>query len=137
WASMWTARAAIYRHAKGFDHAEVGICVVIQRMVDADVSGVVFTANPITTATDEMVINASFGLGEAIVQGIVTPDEYTVKTGTLQVVACNLGTKALRTVRNPDTGIGTVTAPVPEGQRGTAALTDDQIRTLAEMARTI
>src|SRR5205085_10516287 len=131
WASMWTARAAIYRHAKGFDHAEVGICVVIQRMVDADVSGVVFTANPITTATDEMVINASFGLGESIVQGIVTPDEYTVKTATLKVVNRTIGSTALKTVRDPAARAGTVTQDVPAAMRATPALTDDQPTTLA------
>jgi rifampicin phosphotransferase len=137
WASMWTARAAIYRHTKGFDHGSVGISVVVQVMVDADVSGVVFTGNPLTTATDEMVINASFGLGESIVQGIVTPDEYTVKHGTLTVVARTLGSKAVRTVRDPQTGTGTVTDTVPDGLRNTFALTDGQIRDLALLARNV
>jgi pyruvate,water dikinase len=86
WASMWTARATLYRHSKGLDHAAVAISVVVQQMVDSEISGVVFTGNPLTTATDEMVINASFGLGEAIVQGLVTPDEYTVKTATMKVI---------------------------------------------------
>ncbi|HEV7534070.1 MAG TPA: PEP/pyruvate-binding domain-containing protein, partial [Acidimicrobiia bacterium] len=66
WASMYTARATAYRHNKGFDHAESRIAVVVQQMVESEVSGVMFTGNPMTTATDEIVVNASWGLGEAI-----------------------------------------------------------------------
>lgn len=137
WASMWTTRAVVYRRAKGFDHGAVGISVVVQPMVDAEVSGVVFTGNPITTATDEMVINASYGLGEAIVQGIVTPDEYTVRSGDLRVIARSVGTKAVRTVRNPQTGTGTITETVPEQLRAGSALSDDQIRELALLGRRV
>lgn len=79
WASMWTARAVSYRQAQGFDHFNTSIAVVVQTMVESEVSGVLFTGNPINTATDEMLINACWGLGEAVVSGIVTPDEYIVK----------------------------------------------------------
>jgi rifampicin phosphotransferase len=137
WASMWTARATAYRHKNGFDHRAVSISVVVQQMVEAEASGVVFTGNPITTATDELVINAGYGLGEAIVQGIVTPDEYTVKTGTLTIAARTRGGKALRTVRNPETGTGTVTEDVPEPLRHAYALNDDQIAELAALARRV
>ena len=71
WASLWTARAAAYRADKGFGSG-VGIAVVVQRMLESEVSGVMFTGNPLNTATDEILINASWGLGEAIVQGIAT-----------------------------------------------------------------
>jgi phosphohistidine swiveling domain-containing protein len=137
WASLWTGRAAVYRHAKGFDHGSVGISVVVQQMVEAEVSGVVFTANPITTATDEMVINASYGLGESIVQGIVTPDEYTLKTATLRVVNRTLGPKAVRTVRDPATGVGTTTEPVPDAMQRTHALDDQQLTELGRLARRV
>ncbi|MDX9786249.1 MAG: PEP/pyruvate-binding domain-containing protein [Desulfobacterales bacterium] len=79
WASMWTARAVSYRKSQGFDHFKTSIAVVVQTMVESEVAGVLFTANPINTATDEMLINASWGLGESVVSGAVTPDEYIVK----------------------------------------------------------
>lgn len=137
WASLWTARATAYRKNNGFDHGTVEICVAVQTMVDSDVSGVVFTGNPITTATDEMVINASYGLGEAIVQGIVTPDEYTVRTGTLDIIGRTIGSKAVQTVRDPQTGTGTVTTDVEDARRAQPALTDSQIIELGGLARRV
>ncbi|MGV8075020.1 MAG: PEP/pyruvate-binding domain-containing protein [Syntrophobacteraceae bacterium] len=79
WASMWTARAVSYRETQGFDHFKMSLAVVVQTMVEAEVAGVMFTGNPANTATDEILINASWGLGEAVVSGKVTPDEYIVK----------------------------------------------------------
>ena len=79
WASLWTARATAYRADHGFDSSAIGIAVVVQKMVESEVSGVMFTGNPLNTATDEILINASWGLGEAVVQGIATPDNYVVK----------------------------------------------------------
>ncbi len=76
WASMWNVRATLYRQVRGFDHDAAGIAVVVQRMVSADAAGVMFTANPLNTATDEIVVNANWGLGESVVSGIVTPDQF-------------------------------------------------------------
>lgn len=76
WASLWTGRAIDYRARNGIDNAEVAIAVVVQRMVPASVAGVLFTANPVTGARDEMIIDASPGLGEAVVAGMVTPEHY-------------------------------------------------------------
>ncbi len=76
WASLWTARAIVYRERKKIDQQLVKIAVVVQRMVPAEVAGVMFTANPITGARDEIVIDANPGLGEAIVSGLVTPDHF-------------------------------------------------------------
>ncbi|MCP5015692.1 MAG: pyruvate, phosphate dikinase, partial [Ketobacter sp.] len=78
WASLWTARAISYRQRMGIDHHAVAMGVVVQKMVPADVSGILFTANPTTGNRDEMVINASYGLGEAIVGGLITPDTYLI-----------------------------------------------------------
>ena len=75
WASMWTARATSYRNALGFDHMQARIAVVVQRMIESEVSGVMFTGNPLTARTDEIVINASWGLGEGDRLGRLTPDE--------------------------------------------------------------
>ncbi|EFR32456.1 pyruvate phosphate dikinase, PEP/pyruvate binding domain protein [Peptoniphilus harei ACS-146-V-Sch2b] len=77
-ASLWTSRAIYYREKQNYDHFDVALSVVIQKMVNSEKSGVMFTANPINNSTDEMMINASYGLGEAVVSGIVTPDEYII-----------------------------------------------------------
>jgi pyruvate,water dikinase len=104
WASLWTARACAYRQQKGFDRAEVRLAVVVQTMISSDVSGVMFTANPLTTSTSEIVVNASWGLGEGVVSGMLTPDMFVVDGGTLQVKDRHLGTKAVRVVRNQGAG---------------------------------
>jgi pyruvate,water dikinase len=93
-ASLWTDRAITYRERQGYDHSEVKLAVVVQRMVDARVAGVMFTANPVTGARDEIVIEASAGLGEALVSGLVTPDRFTVQRRTLRgwhIVERNIG----------------------------------------------
>lgn len=76
WASYWTDRAVKYRHDAGINHLEQGIAVVIQKMVESEISGVMFTADPLT-GKDDIIIEASWGLGESIASGIVTPDHYT------------------------------------------------------------
>ena len=76
WASLWNERAVAYRARLGIDDAQVRIAVVVQRLVDSDVAGVMFTANPVTGGRDEYVVDASPGLGEAVVSGRVTPDHY-------------------------------------------------------------
>ena len=81
WASLWTDRAMTYRHKQGFDHQQVYLAVVIQAMIAPDTSGIAFTANPINGNRQECVINASWGLGEAIVSGLVSPDTYVVTSG--------------------------------------------------------
>ena len=78
WASLWTAQAISYRHRNGIAQDSVAMTVVVQRMVPAEVSGILFTANPATGERGEMIINASFGLGEAVVSGKVTPDTYII-----------------------------------------------------------
>lgn len=78
WASLWTDRAIAYRRKRGIDPAGVRIAVVVQAMVDADAAGVMLTANPVTGARDETVVDSSSGLGEAVVSGMVTPDHYVL-----------------------------------------------------------
>jgi pyruvate,water dikinase len=156
WASLWTARATGYRHKHGLDDlATVRMAVAVQVMIDAEASGVMFTANPITTATDELVINSSWGLGEAVVQGLVTPDEYVVKahrppavgfdrrltpadaTITLKVKHATVGSKEQRMMRDPQTGHGTVTEPVPESEQTQPTLSEDQVVELAALGRRV
>jgi rifampicin phosphotransferase len=133
WASMWTARATSYRQTQGIDHFDVDVAVVIQQMVNSDVSGVVFTANPLTTATDETFINASWGLGEAIVAALVTPDSYIVQHHKLRVREKTLGSKKVKTVRNPETGIGTVEIDVAQSEQDRFCLSDSQASELTDL----
>jgi pyruvate,water dikinase len=136
WSSLWTARAMSYRHAQKLDHWASPIAVVVQVMVRSELSGVLYTGHPVTTATDEYVINASYGLGEAIVSSAVDPDTYVVKAGDLRIKERTLGAKEIRIVRNPD-GPGTVTQDVPEADRSRQALTDDQIKELGRLGRRV
>ena len=85
WASLWTAQAMSYRHQNGIDQGIVAMAVVVQVMVPSEVSGILFTANPATGERSELIINASFGLGEAVVGGQVTPDTYIVNRGDLSI----------------------------------------------------
>lgn len=105
WASLWTARAIGYRARNGIPHEEAALAVVVQQMVPADVSGVLFTANPLTGRRTETVIEATLGLGEALVSGRVEPDQYVVvrEGGGWRIREKKLGTKA------------TVIRPAPEG----------------------
>jgi pyruvate,water dikinase len=129
WASLWTARACAYRQQKGFDHAEVRLAVVVQMMISSEVSGVMFTANPLSTAVDEYVVNASWGLGEGIVSGMLTPDQFTLDRGSHATKARELGTKAVRVVRNP-AGSGVIHEDIPATDRDRFCLTDAQLAEL-------
>jgi rifampicin phosphotransferase len=136
WASLWTARAVSYRNTKGFGQGN-GIAVVVQTMVPSEVAGVMFTANPVTSATDEIVINASWGLGEAIVSGITTPDEFTVSHRDLRIKQRTLGSKEKRVVRDPASAQGTVEVDTPAAERERFSLTDEQIADLARLGRRV
>jgi pyruvate,water dikinase len=78
WASLWTDRAVAYREREGIEPDDVALAVVVQELVDADAAGVLFTADPVTGATDRMIVNATWGLGESLVSGSVTPDELVL-----------------------------------------------------------
>lgn len=135
WSSLWTARAVAYRGDKGFDHGEARLAVVVQQMVAAESAGVMFTANPITAAVDEIVINAAYGLGEAVVSGLVTPDEITLHRDDLHVRRRSTGEKAQRIDRAD--GPGTVTSDVPEDERAKDVLDDDRAADLADLGRRV
>ncbi|MDA0788864.1 MAG: PEP-utilizing enzyme [Proteobacteria bacterium] len=104
WGSLWTARAMGYRHQMGISQSEIAMAVVVQTMVPAEVSGVLFTANPTTGARDEMIVNASYGLGEAIVSGEVTPDSYVIDRTSLEVKEAVIGAKEQMIVGSEDQG---------------------------------
>lgn len=111
WASLWTARATYYREKQGFDHFDVSLCAVVQKMVNSGKSGVMFTANPISNDRNEIMINSSWGLGEAVVSGAVSPDEYVIDKSTSEIKDRIITEKNMMIV-NRDDGIGTVDIPV-------------------------
>jgi|Wag4MinimDraft_15_1082655.scaffolds.fasta_scaffold00260_2 pyruvate,water dikinase len=141
WASLWTARATFYRAKQGFDHSKVYLSAVVQKMVNSETSGVMFTANPVTNDRSEIMINAAWGLGEAVVSGAVTPDEYIVEKGTWKIKEKIIAKKEIMIVRNPETGKGTVKVPVAEylGPEWVEkqVLTDEQIVEVAKMGAKI
>jgi len=136
WASMWTARVTVYRQDKGFDHTDAGIAIIVQTMVAADVAGVMFVGNPMNARADEILINASWGLGEAVVSGSVTPDEY-IAGRDMAIKRRTLGGKELQVVRDPKTGVGTVEEPVPATLQGQYTLSDGQLGELADLGRRV
>ncbi|MFP3461825.1 PEP/pyruvate-binding domain-containing protein [Arthrobacter globiformis] len=129
WASLWTDRAVAYRASRNIDPATVALAVVVQRMVNAEAAGVMFTANPVTGRRREAVIDASPGLGEAVVSGAVNPDHFVVDTGSGAILQRRLGDK--RTAVRPLSGGGTEF--VEQSADGQACLTDAQIRELAAL----
>jgi pyruvate,water dikinase len=130
WASLWTDRAVTYRAELGIDASTVALAVVVQRMVDATTAGVMFTANPLTGRRRQAVIDASPGLGEAVVSGSVNPDHFVVDPETGHVIERRLGDKRL--VVRPLPGGGTETLDMPDA--GTeACLTDRQAAELARL----
>jgi rifampicin phosphotransferase len=130
WASLWTERAIHYRDRLGVDHRSVAMSVVVQVMVAADVAGIMFTANPTTGERAEILINASYGLGESIVGGLVTPDSYTLQKPDLSLASVQIGEKSQQIVAS--TG-GTETQTVKAAQRAQRALTDEQLRELGAL----
>ncbi len=130
WASLWTDRAVSYRASLGIDPRTVRLAVVVQRMVDAQVAGVLFTANPLTGKRCQAVIDANPGLGEAVVSGATNPDHFVVNTITGEIVERRLGDK--RVVIQPTPGGGTKLIERVESS-AESCLTDAQIRALAEL----
>jgi pyruvate,water dikinase len=99
WASLFTARATYYRRKKGFKTSEVGIAVVVQKMVNSEAAGVMFTAEPTSGDRSKLVIEAAFGLGESVVSGKVTPDEYTVDKATMRILEKRIGKQEWKIIR--------------------------------------
>jgi rifampicin phosphotransferase len=134
WASVWSDRAVGYRHRVARDDDETAIAVVIQQMVRPDVSFVLFTVDPITGDSDHAVITASWGLGEAVVSGLVTPDHVVVDAdgGVLRYI---VGTKEYMMLEDPPPGEGTRQVMVPRAMQAMRALTDGQAAEIAAVGR--
>lgn len=133
WASLFTDRAISYRVKNGFDHRSVFLAVVVQEMVFPEVSGIMFTADPISGHRNTISIDASFGLGEALVSGLVTADLYQVRGG--EIVKKQISKKEAAIYAVP--GGGTVTEPLPYEKQTLQALPDAKILELAALGRKI
>ncbi|MGL5819421.1 MAG: PEP/pyruvate-binding domain-containing protein [Phycicoccus sp.] len=132
WSSVYTDRAIAYRRAMGYDDHGVSMSVGVQKMVDPRASGVAFTLNPTTGDRSQVAIDASWGLGEAVVSGEVTPDNFVVDKVLRAVVGRTVSDKHVEYRRGAD---GVAAHPVDDARRSVPCLTDDEICAVAAMAR--
>lgn len=133
WASLFTERAVTYRLQNGFDHRKVHLAVVVQKMVFPQVAGIMFTADPVTSHRKVVSIDASFGLGEALVSGLVNADNYKVRDG--KIIDKKISSKKLALYAVKDGG--TKEQEIEPGRQNRQALTDEQILQLERMGRKI
>ncbi|MFN8163344.1 MAG: phosphoenolpyruvate synthase [Solirubrobacterales bacterium] len=131
WSSLFGARTVYYRAKRGFAQAEMDIAVVVQRQIESTRAGVMFTIDPATGATDHLVIEGAFGLGESVVSGSVSPDRYLVGKDGLAITTREVRHKELAIDTVP--GGGTVTRELSEEEAGRAVLSDDEVREIAAL----
>ena len=136
WSSLFTPRAIFYRNEKGFAHEKVLISVGIQKMVNSEAAGVIFTINPVTGDPSQIVIEGNYGLGEAVVSGAVNPDDFIVDKNTLKIIEKRIAKKTVQYLRDPNTG-KTVHVDVPTEKQEQPCLNDQEILKLAELAKHI
>ena len=130
WASLWTARAIGYRARQNIAPEGVALAVVVQKLVFADAAGILFTANPINGQRDQMMVSASWGLGEAVVGGLVTPDLLTLEKSSGKVIKRETAHKLIQTVR---VNGGTKEIPVPEYLQNAQVLNDQTAAELCQL----
>jgi pyruvate,water dikinase len=136
WSSLFTPRAIFYRNEKGFAHEKVFISVGVQKMVNSRAAGVMFTLNPVTGNTAELVIEGNYGLGETVVSGVVNPDDFVVDKKTLKITERRISKKTIQYIRDPKTG-ETIHLDVPAEKQKETCLSDEEILKLAELGNLI
>ena len=132
WASLWNPHAIHYRHDSQIEQRTVSMSVVVQQMVNSVSAGVLFTVNPVSGDRSEMLINASWGLGESVVSGVVEPDSITLDKGSMAIKAYSTGLK--ETMIQPTEFSGTEATAVPAQLREQPALSESQIIELGKLA---
>jgi len=141
WASLFEARAIFYRVQQGFDHFKVGIAVPVQKMVQSEAAGVMFTLEPVSNDQSKIAIEAIYGLGEAIVSGETTPDLYMVDKSNLEVVEKKITRQEWQLVRNlednQDLEEANIRVSIAEADQAKQKLTDEEILTLAKLGQVI
>ncbi|MFA5934856.1 MAG: PEP/pyruvate-binding domain-containing protein [Candidatus Paceibacterota bacterium] len=125
WASLFTPRAIFYRFEKGLHTTKISVAVVVQKMVNSEISGIAFSVHPVTEDRNQMIIEAGFGLGEAIVSGQVTPDSYVVEKEPRRIIDTNINTQT-RGLYRVQTG-GNEWIDIPEPKASSQVLTDSQV----------
>ncbi|WP_396610363.1 phosphoenolpyruvate synthase [Haloferax sp. S1W] len=135
WASLFSERAIYYRNRKGFPHDKVDIAVVVQQMVDSEKSGVMFTRHP-STGDEQVIVEAAWGLGEAVVSGTVSPDNYVVSRETGEVETATIADKKMMCIRDEETG-ETVDREVPNEKRHARVLSDAELDRLVELGELV
>ena len=135
WISLWTSRAMSYRHQVGIETNQIAMAVVVQKMITPDVSGVLFTANPVSGDRTEFVLNASYGLGDAIVSGEITPDTFVIDHQTHKVKSTTIGDKRRTVVANEDGG--TQSTDTDEQLRSVASIDEAELGPLLKMSLAI
>ena len=136
WSSLFTPRAIFYRNEKGFAHEKVFISVGVQKMVNSRAAGVIFTINPVTGNTDEIIVEGNYGLGETVVSGAVNPDDFVIDKNTLKIKERRIARKTIQYVRNPKTG-KTIHLEVPKEKQKEPCISDKEILHLAKLANLI
>ena len=135
WASLFAERAVHYRNNQGFDHETVDIAVVVQQMVDAEKSGVMFTRHP-STGDRQMIVESAWGLGEAVVSGAVSPDHYVIDPDTASVVESTITDKKQQMIKNPETGETELEA-VTDDKRTARVLSDADVQKLVDLGQIV
>jgi len=134
WSSLYTPRAIFYRFEKKLHKTKVSVAVVIQKMVQSEISGITFTVHPVTKDRNQMVIEAGFGLGEAIVGGMITPDTYVIHKKDFSILDVNIGQQNMMIVKSLG---GTVQKKLPANKGNKQKLNKKQIIDLAKICKKI
>ncbi len=137
WASLWTLRAAFNRYHKGIDHGLGLIAPIVQKMVDPEAAGILFTANPITGDRAEMVIESNWGLGESVVSGKSMNDFFLLSKPNLSMKRKQIATKTVMVCFDAEKGCGRKEMSVPQERSTTPTISDDQVLALGDMGRKI
>jgi pyruvate, water dikinase len=133
YVSLWSERAVSYRAGRT-DGADEAMAVVVMKLVPSETSGIAFTAHPVTGSLDQVIINASFGLGEAIVSGRVTPDSFLVQKGSFTILEREIYAKELAIFPHSEGGGGTIEEHLPPERQRAPSLTDEQASDVARLA---
>jgi len=141
WSSLFEPRAIFYRQQHGFDHFKVGIAVPVQIMVQSEASGVLFTVEPLSSDTMKILIEAIYGLGEAIVSGDVTPDQYLLDKGKVKILDKKIHKQEWQLLKNTKAPVGelepNIKVHVPSSKQTLQKITDEDIVALAKLSKTI
>ncbi len=135
WASLFSPRAIFYRFEKGFHKQKVSVAVVVQAMIESEKSGIAFSVHPVTQDKNQLIIEAGFGLGEAIVSGSITPDSYVIRKDNWKIIDRQIQTQARGLYRAKNGGNGWIALPVSKGRKPT--LSDSEAITLAKLVTKI